>query len=67
MTIQKFSKLQNLERICTLCNKYLDAKDIKEENYIEVYKKCRYRLAHRTCYNNYLKYIKETLRRNKQC
>lgn len=62
MTIQKFSRLPNLQKICTLCNKYLDAKDIVNNNYIESYKKRRYMLAHRTCYNNYLKYIKETLK-----
>ena len=62
MTIQKFRKLPNLQQICTLCNQYLDAKDIIENNYIESYKKRRYVLAHRTCYNNYLKYIKETLK-----
>lgn len=39
MTIQKFSRLPALSQICTLCNKYLDAKDIAENNYIESYKK----------------------------
>ena len=39
MTIQKFSRLPNLQQICTLCNKYLDAKDIANNNYIESYKK----------------------------
>ena len=58
MTIQKFSRLPALSQICTLCNKYLDAKDIAENNYIESYKKRRYVLAHRTCYNNYLKWVK---------
>ena len=58
MTIQKFSKLSALSQICTLCNKYLESKDIAENNYIESYKKGRYILAHRTCYNNYLKFIK---------
>jgi len=62
MTIQKFNRLPNLQQICTLCNKYLDAKDIVENNYIESYKKRRYVLAHRTCYNNYLEYVKETLK-----
>ena len=62
MTIQKFRRLPNLQQICTLCNKYLDAKDIVDNNYIESYKKRRYVLAHRTCYNNYLEYVKETLK-----
>lgn len=61
MTIKKLYKLTNLERICTLCNKDLDAKDIIENNYIETYKNRHYRLAHRTCYNNYLKYVKESV------
>lgn len=61
MTIQKFSRLPALSQICTLCNKYLEAKDIKENNYIETYKKYRYRLAHRTCYNNYLKWVKNSI------
>lgn len=61
MTIKKLYKLTNLERICTLCNKDLDAKDITENNYIETYKNRHYRLAHRTCYNNYLKYVKESV------
>ena len=60
MTIDKFRNLPNLQQICTLCNKYLKAKDIAENNYIECYKKRRYILAHRTCYNDYLKYVKET-------
>lgn len=58
MTIQKFSRLPALSQICTLCNKYLESKDIAENNYIESYKKRRYVLAHRTCYNNYLKWVK---------
>lgn len=28
------------------------------DNYIETYKNRHYRLAHRTCYNKYLKYVK---------
>lgn len=59
MNIKKFSKLGKLERMCTLCNRDLEAKDIETENYIETYKSYRYRLAHRTCYDNYLKYVKE--------
>ena len=39
MTIQKFSRLPALSQICTLCNKYLNAKDIAKNNYIESYKK----------------------------
>ena len=58
MTIQKFLRLPALSQICTLCNKYLKTKDIAENNYIESYKKRRYVLAHRTCYNNYLKWVK---------
>lgn len=62
MTIQKFLRLPALSQICTLCNKYLEAKDITENNYIESYKKGRYVLAHRSCYNDYLKYVKNTWR-----
>lgn len=61
MTIKKLYRLTNLERICTLCNKDLDAKDITENNYIETYKNRHYRVAHRTCYDNYLKYVKESV------
>lgn len=64
MNIKKFYNLTNYEKLCTLCNRDLEAKDIAENNYIETYKNRHYRLAHRTCYNNYLKYVKEV---NSKC
>ena len=64
MNIKKFYNLSNLERLCTLCNKDLEAHDISIGNYIETYKNKRYRLAHLECYHNYLKYVKEV---NSKC
>lgn len=55
MTDKKFRELSPLEQKCTLCNKDLVLKDIVENNYIEVYKKYRYRLAHKVCYNKLIK------------
>lgn len=60
MDIRRFCKLSNYERICTLCNKNIEANDIRAENYIEVRKHNRFRLAHKTCYLNYLKYVKDS-------
>ena len=48
--------LSNLERLCTFCNKDVN---IKKDDYIATQgKDRRYRLAHKTCYNNYLKWVK---------
>ena len=55
--------LSNLERLCTFCNKDVN---IKKDDYIATQGKDRryrrYRLAHRSCYNDYLDYVKKIWR-----
>lgn len=52
--------LSNLERLCTFCNKDVN---IKKDDYIATQgKDRRYRLAHRSCYNDYLEYVKKIWR-----
>ena len=49
MTIEKYYKLSNLQKLCTLCNKSFTNEEIID-NCIEVYKKRRFYLAHKTCF-----------------
>ena len=63
MTIKQLYNLSILERKCTFCNQDITAKDITENNYIQTYKNRHYRLAHKTCYYKYLKYVKDTRRK----
>lgn len=53
-------QLSNLERLCTFCKKDVN---IKKDDYIATQgKDRRYRLAHRSCYNDYLDYVKKIWR-----
>ena len=53
--------LSPLEKQCVYCNKEVN---IKKDDYIGTQgKDRRYRLAHRSCYNDYLDYIKKIWRR----
>ena len=50
----------NIEKQCVYCNKEVN---IKKDDYIGTQgKDRRYRLAHRSCYNDYLDYIKKIWR-----
>ena len=60
ITISKFKTLSPLEIQCTLCGDYLHEKDISSGNYVATYKKKTFRMAHKRCYETYLKMIKET-------
>ena len=58
MTINKFRTLSPLEIQCTLCGNFLSEKDIKENKYIATYKRKVFRMAHKKCYEEYLKMVK---------
>lgn len=49
--------LSNLEKMCTLCSKYVNT---EKDNYIATYNRRQYKLAHKSCYDNYLKFVKES-------
>ena len=62
MIIQKINRrLTNLESMCTFCSRTVYLVD---NDYVATYSRRQYKTCHRSCYDNYLKYVKEV---NSKC
>lgn len=62
MLIHKINRrLTNLESMCTFCSKYVN---IENDEFVATYSRRQYKTCHKSCFNNYLKYVKEV---NQKC
>ena len=62
MLIHKINRrLTNLESMCTFCRRYVN---LEKDEFVATYSRRQYKTCHKTCYDNYLKYVKEV---NSKC